>query len=114
MSEKKFYISGQISGLDYEEAKQNFQQAEDRLRQIGAVMIFNPIKKVDQHLTWKEQMDICLEEIANSDVVVFQSNWKESIGARWEFQEAGRLKKTIRMFTESDLRDIQKHLIGNS
>ena len=64
----KFFISGQISGLDYLEAKRNFATAQEELQKIGCVKVYNPMEKIDPNLTWKEQMEICLEEIAHSDV----------------------------------------------
>lgn len=32
---KKIYISGKITGLDYEKAVKSFQDAEDKLNKIG-------------------------------------------------------------------------------
>ena len=109
----KVYISGAITSIDsYAEAQKNFEEVEKKLRKIGVTDIFNPIKEVPQSLKWTQQMDICLLELAKCDVVVFQKNWKESIGARWEFVEAQRLNIHIRFDEPNDYVDLKHRVEG--
>lgn len=106
----RIYISGKISGLDYSEAYSNFELIELKLRSAGVTSIFNPMKEISKDLPWNTQMDICLKEIPKCNVVVFQHNWKESIGARWEFAEAARHKIHIRYDRPDDYRDIETQI----
>lgn len=59
ISGRAVYLSGPISGLDYDQAVKNFKRAEDRCRMLGAVSVFNPTKEVPAGATWKEAMKIC-------------------------------------------------------
>ena len=104
----KVYIAGQISGLDYREAFENFDIVEKRLREIGVTEILNPMREVDPTLNWNQQMEICLSELRKCDLVVFQSNWKESVGARREFEEASKHYIHIRYDRNIDYDDIER------
>lgn len=106
----RVFISGKVSQLAEAEYKANFEKTEKRLREAGITNIFNPAKEIPFGTPWKEAMDICLPEIAKADLVVFQTNWKQSFGARWEFTEANRLKKQIRFDTDADMLEIKVNL----
>jgi len=99
----RVFISGNI---DLDEALYNFQQVENKLRKIGVTDIFNPMVEITAKLQWTQRLEICLAEVAKCDFVIFQNNWLDSIDARWEFTEANRLKKAIRMDNPTDYADI--------
>lgn len=96
MNKKKVYISGKISGSDYDEAFDKFERAENWLSLIGLSPI-NPMKKVSEQegKSWKDYM---LEDIAilwECDGIYMLPDWKDSKGARIEFQIALELDLII-------------------
>lgn len=82
----KIYISGQITGLDLEKAKQNFQQAEDYLQAIGYSDIVNPMKihPESNTYTWTQYMRADLKALMDCDAIFLLSNWTFSKGAMIE------------------------------
>jgi len=88
----KVYISGKITGLDIEKARDNFFLAEMNVRMMGLTPInpmnkkylFNKVKKIP----WLIYMicDICL--LLKCTGIYLQENWQESKGARVEYRVA--------------------------
>ena len=82
----KVYISGQITGLELDEARELFEEAEKTLYSMGHTPI-NPMKRVpyNQIFTWEDYMikdiEILLKE---SDAIFMLSNYRKSKGARIE------------------------------
>jgi hypothetical protein len=78
------YISGAITGIDYNEAKANFQAAEELLTGIGMVPV-NPTKNgLDPLAPWKKHMVRDIEMLMECDAILMLSNWNDSKGARIE------------------------------
>jgi hypothetical protein len=109
----KIFISGKISGLDRVEYLENFNKIERKLLAIGAKNIFNPAKEIDPGTSWTAAMEICYKEIETSDIVIFQHNWRDSIGARREFETAYSKCKMIHYDRESNYEDIRRELNKN-
>jgi hypothetical protein len=98
---QKIYISGKITGLNYRQAYKNFEQAEQLLKSMDFEVI-NPMKKVSEKegKTWEEYM---LEDIGllfNCDGIFMLRNWKDSKGARIEYNIANE-KNLMIHFQES-------------
>ncbi|MGE0294919.1 MAG: DUF4406 domain-containing protein [Hyphomonadaceae bacterium] len=99
----KIYISGKISGLDYDDAFDSFSEAEDWVLIHGHEAV-NPMKKVSeqQGFTWEQYM---LEDIAilfACDGIFMLRNWQDSKGARIERAICEVLGKAI-FYQESNL-----------
>ncbi|MDR1199928.1 MAG: DUF4406 domain-containing protein [Prevotellaceae bacterium] len=91
--DKRIYISGAISGLDYGTAKAKFQNAETRLLTQGWIDIANPMKcKIfKRHDEWSWQMGACLMMLLRCEAIYMLRDWSESKGARIEHAVATEL-----------------------
>lgn len=98
---KKCYISGKITGLDYEEAQENFRKASLHARFLGYEPV-NPINIVRQgeepkceNQKWVWYMKSDLKEMMDCDAILLQENWKDSKGAIVEHNLAKDLDFTM-------------------
>ena len=86
----KIYISGKISGLTTEEAQNNFESAEnylkDKFESKGvALTLINPMKLEHNHnKSWEEFMKEDIGALLNCDAIYLLKNWGDSRGARIE------------------------------
>jgi hypothetical protein len=88
---KKIYISGKITGLDYEDALRKFNEAEEFLK-LAEHEVVNPMTIEHNHdKTWESYMKVDLIEMLKCDVVYMLKNWHDSKGARMEFDIAEKL-----------------------
>lgn len=90
----KAQIVGKITGKVTSIATSQFGHAADFLKTLG-YDVFNPIEQINQGLPYEEQMQICLDNIPNVDVLVLLEDWPESPGARREVSTALKLNKKI-------------------
>jgi len=92
----KLYIAGKIT--DNPDYKQQFAEAEKQLKYAGHVTM-NPAVLPDgfEH---HEYMAICFSMIDVCEGLYFLSNWRDSKGARMEFDRAIDKGKTI-MFQQT-------------
>jgi len=79
----KVYISGQITGLDIDEARANFENAENLVRSMGLRPV-NKLNGSDQSKKWKEHMVRDIELLFGCDAIFMIPGWKKSKGARIE------------------------------
>lgn len=80
----KVYISGQITGLNYNEAKANFEAAEELLTAIGMVPV-NPMNNgIQINAPWEKHMVKDIEMLMSCQGIMMLSNWTGSRGARIE------------------------------
>lgn len=87
----KVYISGKITGLPIDEAKANFQNAENKLREKGYYAV-NPFNNgLPECSTWDQHMKADIKLLMDCDMICLLSNWKNSPGAIIEFQIAKEL-----------------------
>lgn len=87
----KIYIAGKITGFN--EFKEKFSKAEDYLKSKG-FKVLNPAilpSGFEQH----EYMRICYSMIDVCNTVYFLDNWKDSIGAKREYDYAILNQKKI-------------------
>lgn len=84
----KIYISGKISGLPLEVSRLNFSVCERNLQRIGLDVINPMSKKYWKNrifkLPWIVHMFCDILLLFQCQGIFFQSNWKESRGARIE------------------------------
>ena len=92
----KTYISGKITGLDINEAKGNFKEAERSLKDIDLIPI-NPMEIVPENkdFKWEDYMLADIKELFKCEAIYMLSNWKDSQGARIERAIAFEMNMTI-------------------
>jgi len=83
MAEYRVYISGKITGLPLDEAKANFERAEQALRAQGYKVV-NPLKIVSQNETWEKQMLLCVALLFGCNAMYMLPDWQSSKGAKIE------------------------------
>lgn len=88
----KIYISGKISGLETEEVKSLFNQAEQSLKLRGFETV-NPLDVLpyQEHLTWEDYMIADIKALFDCKAIFMLTNWKDSRGARIEHNIANEL-----------------------
>lgn len=87
----KVYISGQITGLNFDEAFKNFEDAEKEVKEMGGVPV-NPMK-LDHKVNadWYDFMEKDIAALLRCDGIYMLKNWGESRGARCEYSLAKEL-----------------------
>ena len=93
MNNKRIYISGAISGLNYNEVTAKFSSAEKCLLLQHWTDIVNPMvckifKKEDD---WEWQMGACLMMLLRCEAIYMLNDWQQSRGARIEHAVAQEL-----------------------
>ncbi len=91
MEKKRIYLSGKISGDD--NYAQKFADKEKELTEKG-FLVFNPAKHPNM-FSWEEFMELDLLALKNCDSIYLLSDWKDSRGAKIEYDEAVRLGKEV-------------------
>lgn len=100
----KVYISGQISGLEYEEARARFYKAEDFLKGLGVDTV-NPMDNgLPEESTWIQHLCKDLELLHDCSHIYMIDGWQLSRGACIEYDFAIRTGKTV-LFESSIVRD---------
>ena len=100
----KVYISGQISGLEYEEARARFDKAEDFLKGLGVDTV-NPMDNgLPEESTWIQHLCKDLELLHDCSHIYMIDGWQLSRGACIEYDFAVRTGKTV-LFESSIVRD---------
>lgn len=104
MEQKKIYLSGKISGDP--NFKEKFAQKEKELTEQGH-LVFNPAKHPDM-FTWEQFMELDLKALGNCDSIYLLNDWKDSRGAKIEYDEAVRLGKEVIFEDKSKSINIRK------
>lgn len=82
------YISGKITGLPEEEARNLFKEAFNKLFEHGYKPI-NPMDLVHEHdLSWQSYMREDLIALLKCEAIYMLKNWAGSAGAKIEHQLA--------------------------
>ncbi len=100
----KVYISGKISGLDFEEVRVKFAEAEEFLNSLGLEAV-NPLKNglsVDD--AWIKHLCRDIEILNDCDSIYMMDGWQGSVGACVEYDFAIRTGKTI-LFASNIMRN---------
>ena len=88
---EKVYIAGKIAGLpDY---KKKFALAQEKLQREGCAVL-NPTI-LPSGFTDPECLHICFAMIDVCDRVYFLANWKDSVGAKMEYDYAVKTGKKV-------------------
>ena len=92
---KKIYISGKITDLNLNEAKQNFKEAQKHLEELNFDVV-NPLL-LDHKLeaTWEEYMRIDIKAMLDCKFIFVLKGYQESVGAMLEIELAKKLDFTI-------------------
>jgi hypothetical protein len=81
----RIYISGQISGLEYADAFERFEQAENKFKDDNWDEIVNPMKLNHEHdKSWENYMLVDIKALFECDAIYMLNNWGNSKGARIE------------------------------
>ena len=90
----KAFISGRVSGINYEYAKRNFKKVEKVLVKQGYEVV-NPTTLCKKEWSWLRCMIVCLWHLIKCDAVYFLRNYKNSKGAMIEYKIAKILGKLM-------------------
>jgi hypothetical protein len=89
----KVYIIGKVTGLNYQECCDQFEEAHQQLEEMGHEVV-NPIRIVPEGTPWIEAMKICLKALVDCDAYYQLPNSLSSRGALCEIFVACELKIT--------------------
>lgn len=92
---KKIYISGQISGLPYDEVVAKFKEAEERLQAQGYETV-NPMKNgLPDNAPWELHMALDIVQLLGCETIYLLPDWQQSKGATLEKKIAELTGKTM-------------------
>lgn len=87
----KIYISGKITGLPLQEARQRFDDAQALLEEIGFEAV-NPMEKgLPADATWEQHMVKDFELLLTCSAIYMLDGWMNSTGAQIEYDAARHL-----------------------
>lgn len=102
----KVYIAGAISGLEVEDVKVKFENAEREVVEMfgsHSPVLTNPFalcdgrydKSWEKESIWKYCMKICIRELLTCDYIYMLRGWENSRGAKLEHKIARSLGLNI-------------------
>jgi len=91
---KKIFISGAVTGMNYERVKARFANKEQQLFDMG-YQVYNPLRYVKQGTPWNEAMCICIPLVLKSEMVYMLHGYEKSNGALFELETALRVEKEV-------------------
>lgn len=99
---KRIYLAGRITGLNYKEVRKRFARAETYLMSLGFEVV-NPIRLVPENSSWTDSMRTCMHYLSLCNFMALLPGWERSRGASIEYQialgmeEEGRMKAIIHL-----------------
>ena len=89
----KIYIAGKVTGEPRKACEAKFKKAEEELKKsFDYEQIINPMRVVsDPETAWKTAMIKCFSVLLYCDAIYLLNDWKDSKGARIEFETAKEL-----------------------
>lgn len=103
----KIYISGKISGLDFNDAFDKFEEAEKYVHKtyfsLSDARIINPMKLHPEFpkKEWIDYMVTDIAELLTCDAIYMLNCWGQSRGARVEYAIAKELG--LKIFFENEM-----------
>ena len=91
----KVYVAGKISDLDREKVCEKFKEAENFLLTKGHDVFIPIVLPVYKSMSHEDYMHICYAMIDICDAVYMLDNWRESVGAKLEYEYACSKNKEI-------------------
>jgi hypothetical protein len=98
---KKVFLSGPVTGLDYEQVKKNFNQAE-QLFLDKDYQVMNPVTFVPAGEDWNKAMRRCLVAISSCNTIYLLKGFEGSRGSTLELVIAHELEMEV-IFEDQDL-----------
>ena len=84
----RIYLSGPISGYDYNERRQHFSIIKQMLEKRGHI-VFNPLENgLPRDSSTHEHMRADLRALCDCDIIVMLPKWAHSAGCAREFENA--------------------------
>lgn len=80
----KTYISGRITGLNYEKVKRNFRNGMNEVIAMGYEAVSPLFNGLPDSATWAEHMVKDIEILLGCEAIYMLNNWEQSKGARVE------------------------------
>lgn len=103
---RKVYLSGPISGYDYEERRMTFSRLAEVMRKVGLEPV-NPMENgVPKDAASEVHMRADLKMLLECDSIMMLNGWKRSLGARVEHEVALSCGLLVMNESELALRDI--------
>ena len=91
----KVYVAGKISDLNKERVCKKFKEAENFLLAKGHDVLIPIVSPEYKSLSHEDYMHICYAMIDVCDAVYMLDNWRESAGAKLEYEYACSKNKEI-------------------
>lgn len=93
---KRIYLAGRVTGLNYKRVRKRFMRAEAYLQSIGFEVI-NPMRIVPEGSSWSDAMRICIHYLSLCNYLALLPGWEQSRGARIEYDIAVGMEDEGRM-----------------
>lgn len=90
MNTKKVYIAGKVTGEEYENCVNKFKKRAEILRNQGYSVV-NPMEIIPPNTDWRTAMKICVNELIDCEYIYMLPGWRDSKGAKLEYQLAQEL-----------------------
>lgn len=91
----RVYLSGKISGLDFEDVKKRFSEAEELLKGL-CFDVVNPLKNgLPEESSWITHLCKDIELLHECNYIYMMDGWQDSVGACVEYDFAVRTGKKI-------------------
>lgn len=96
MAKKLIYISGPISGITEERARETFRAAELWIREnMKGYVPVNPFRLMIPGADYERQMEIDLAVVKKCDAMFMLYGWEQSGGACREHRKAAQYEKSL-------------------
>jgi hypothetical protein len=111
----RVYLSGQVTGLEYSVAKQNFDRAMVAVSALfPEAEIFNPIHAIEEGTDWVEAMRLCKMVLPTCGTIYMLADWECSQGACIEHNDARQLRMNVVYERPASEKEAQMHNVASA